>query len=363
MTSKVVAHMVGISTYRRCRAFLTTGHANLHTYTPPSYTTSTIYPLLQKKTMLNTIFDRCVHDLELNGGYALLPLSELQASTSSNIIISTAFEQARCALDEITSSSGTTKCQLPVIDPSTDSGSWTGFHEAATINGRYNAHRKGFVFSNGELFGLESMPEFKNNLQQLFHFCHDVVATGVLRAIERRLELPDDYFDKELGPTANSSQWHLKQYHVNESIDATEMSQSVLLPTHTDPSLISVVIIDSPEVNKGGKGLEVYEKDKWTEVSHHGHDIAIIFVGSVLSYLTKQQVFSAIKHRVVNDSHGHVNERMACTLFVRPCPDAQMKMLPSKYINQHESSKQPPTFETWNRRVSKNYMKQQKKKQ
>ncbi len=314
--------------------------------------------------LLNTvgIFDRCVHDLELNGGYALLPLSELQASTSSNIIISAAFEQARCTLDEI-ASSGTTEGKLPVIDPSTDSGSWTGFHKADKINGRYNAHRKGFVFSNGEIFCLESKPEFEKDMQQLFHFCHDIVATGVLRAIERRLELPDDYFDKELGPTANSSQWHLKQYHVNESIDATEMSQSVLLPTHTDPSLISVVIIDSPGVNEGGKGLEVYEKDKWTEVSHHGHGIAVIFVGSVLSYLTKQQVFSAIKHRVVNDSDGHVNERMACTLFVRPCPDAQMKMLPSKYIHQHESSNKPPTFETWNRRVSKNYMKQQKKKQ
>ena len=284
-------------------------------------------------------------------------MSELQASaSSSNIIISTAFEQARCALE--IASSETSDDKLPVIDPSTDSGSWTGFHKADEINGRYNAHRRGFIFSNGEFFGLESKPEFENDMQQLFHFCHDIVATGVLRAIERRLELPDDYFDNELGPTANSSQWHLKQYHVNEPIDATE----VLLPTHTDPSLISVVIIDSPGVNKGGKGLEVYKKGKWTEVSHHGHDIAIIFVGSVLSYLTKQQVFSAIKHRVVNDSDGHVNERMACTLFVRPCPDAQMKTLPSKYIHQHKSSKQPPSFETWNRRVAKNYMKQQKKK-
>ena len=203
--------------------------------------------------LLNCIFDRCVHDLELNGGYALLPLSELQASTSSNIIISTAFEQARCTI----ASSGTTEGKLPVIDPSTDSGSWTGFHKADKINGRYNAHRKGFVFSNGEFFGL---PEFEQNMQQLFHFCHDIVATGVLRAIERRLELPDDYFDKELGPTANSSQWHLKQYNVNESIDATEMSQSVLLPTHTDPSLISVVIIDSPGVNKGGKVLRFMKK-------------------------------------------------------------------------------------------------------
>lgn len=152
--------------------------------------------------------------------------------------------------------------------------------------------------------------------------------------------------------------------------------KKVLLPMHTDPSLISVVIIDSPGINKGGRGLEIFHvnncseitgiktktcSDMWEEISLHGHDVATIFVGSVLSYLTKGQVFSAIKHRVVDDGDGDVNqrERMAVTLFVRPQPDAFMKTLPSKHI-QHESSKPPPIFQVWNRRVAKNYMKTQK---
>ncbi len=340
--------------------------------------------------MIVQIFDKCVHDLEINGGYALLPLSELQLS--SNNVISNAFDTSRRAFDEI-------KCvdddgcngdgsSLPVIDPSTDSGGWTGYHKASHINGRYNQHRQGFVFSNGELFNLDSNVDFESDMKEFFHFAHDVVANGVLRAIERRLELPDCYFDKEFGPTDKASQWHLKQYQVDELVETSnapplsqqqQHDQKVLLPMHTDPSLISVVIIDSPGVNEGGKGLEVFQTNNcaeasesndlkpkhgvWRAITHHGHDVAIIFVGSVLSYLTKGQVFSAIKHRVVDDSKGDINDRMAATLFVRPHPDARMKTLPSKYI-EHEgasSAKLPPTFRVWNARVARNYMKKKRK--
>jgi isopenicillin N synthase-like dioxygenase len=335
--------------------------------------------------MIVQIFDKCVHDLEINGGYALLPLSELQPS--SNNAICNAFGTARCAFDEIRCrGDGSDVSLMPLIDPSTDSGGWTGYHKADVINGRYNQHREGFVFSNGEFFAVDSNVDFESDMKQFFHFCHDVVANGVLRAIERRLELPDCYFDKELGPTNNASQWHLKQYQVDELEEpVNDMSEQydpkVLLPMHTDPSLISVVIIDSPGVNEGGKGLEVFHSNcsegtepigcktkssigTWKSIPHHGRDVAIIFVGSVLSYLTKRQVFSAIKHRVVDDCDGSINRRrMAATLFVRPHPDAYMKTLPSKYI-QHESissKSKLPTFRVWNARVAKNYMKKKKK--
>lgn len=337
--------------------------------------------------MIVRIFDKCVQDLEINGGYALLPLSELQSS--SNNAISNAFDTARCAFDEIRcGADGNDGSFVPLIDPSTDSGGWTGYHTADVINGRYNQHREGFVFSNGEFFTVDSNVDFETDMKQFFHFCHDVVANGVLRAMERRLELPDCYFDKEFGPTNNASQWHLKQYHVDkleEPINDAVSEQyepKVLLPMHTDPSLISVVIIDSPGVNEGGKGLEVFHSNRsedaesiddhktqsssgeWKSIPHHGRDVAIIFVGSVLSYLTKRQVFSAIKHRVVDDCNGFtINRRMAATLFVRPHPDAYMKTIPSKYI-KHESissKSKLPTFRVWNARVAKNYMKTKKK--
>jgi hypothetical protein len=324
--------------------------------------------------MIVQIFDKCVHDLEINGGYAILPLTGLQSS--SNNTISNAFDTARCVFDEIRCGGGDNdgsdgSLLMPLIDPSTDSGGWTGYHKADVTNGRYNEHREGFVFSNGEFFAVDSNDDFESDMKQFFHFCHDVVANGVMRAIERRLELPDCYFDKELGPTNNASQWHLKRYQVDEleepNNDPPPVSeQKVLLPMHTDPSLISVVIIDSPGVNKGGKGLEIFHSSStWKAIPHHGRDVAIIFVGSVLSHLTKREVFSAIKHRVVDSCNGGIsNERVAATLFVRPHPDAYMKTLPSKYVLHHEtvSAKLPPTFRVWNARVAKNYMKKKQNK-
>jgi len=96
-------------------------------------------------------------------------------------------------------------------------------------------------------------------------------------------------------------------------------------------------------------------------ISHSGHDIAIIFVGSVLSYLTKGQIFSAAKHRVANwtsNTSKDGKDRMAATLFVRPNGKSVMQTLPSPYLQSNESSKKkPPTFSVWNQRVAKNYMK------
>ena len=50
--------------------------------------------------MIIQIFDKCVHDLEINGGYALLPLSELKSALNNNVI-SNAFDTSRRAFDEI----------------------------------------------------------------------------------------------------------------------------------------------------------------------------------------------------------------------------------------------------------------------
>jgi len=208
----------------------------------------------------------------------------------------------------------------------------------------------------------------------------------------RRLELPDQYFDKEFGPTKNASQWHMKRYVLDDDSDeqnhnlddgnekkytlddggerGQENIADVVLPVHTDPSLISVVIVDQVGSNEGGMGLEVYhpleqnnEGGMYKEISHSGHDVAIIFVGSVLNYLTKGQIFSAAKHRVVNwipsnnDSSKDYKDRMAATLFVRPNGDSIMKTPPSPYLQSNESKKKPPTFSVWNQRVAKNYMK------
>jgi len=222
----------------------------------------------------STIFDNCVNELELNG-YALLSIPTIYQNNDcerKRTSISNAFATARCALDDISSNT-----EIPIIDPSTDSGSWTGYHNAAVVNGRYNQYREGFVFSNGEMFNVDTTNNnnnnnninFENDLNNLFDIMHDDIANGVLRAIERRLELPNQYFDTEFGPTDTSSQWHMKRYVLDD--DSDEQSHNlddgnkkkqgdadVVLPLHTDPSLISIVIVDQVGSNEGGMGLQVY---------------------------------------------------------------------------------------------------------
>jgi hypothetical protein len=189
-----------------------------------------------------------------------------------------------------------------------------GYHNAASVNGRYNEYREGFVFSNGDIFdikniGGETSVNFENEMSNLFRIMHDNVANGVLRAIERRLELPNLFFRDEFGPTDNSSQWHVKRYNINvngqkhtiideeeegasnESTTTSSKSESskeadIFLPVHTDPSLISVVILDQIGTNEGILGLQVYhnptntktqinKSGTYKEIPHHGHDVAI----------------------------------------------------------------------------------------
>ena len=88
----------------------------------------------------STIFDNGVNDLELNG-YALLSIPTIYQNNNCERrrnSIANAFATARCSLDDISSNN-----KIPIIDPSTDSGSWTGYHNAAVVNGRYNQYREG----------------------------------------------------------------------------------------------------------------------------------------------------------------------------------------------------------------------------
>lgn len=113
-------------------------------------------------------------------------------------------------------------------------------------------------------------------------------------------------------------------------------------------------------------------------MQRHGHDVAIIFVGSVLSHLARGRggSFPAAKHRVVKRPGGGTRfadgggggGRMAATLFVRPRPDAIMRPIPSVHLggvgddDTAKTKKSPPTFRVWNARVARNYMKKKKKK-
>ena len=296
-----------------------------------------------------------------------------------------------------------------------------------------------------------------SDLSEMFWSLHGI-ADRVLLAIERKLELDDlesnegsvcdligssrqrnvGWFQRHMGPTETASQWHIKRFVVGEEavgdraddksndgeptkILRTETGERITLPMHTDPSLISIVIHDSHGERKlddnsfdynggtkegqGALGLQFYhpKEKRWVEPEAHGHLVATIFVGSVLSHLTCGK-FPAAKHRVVERASDVPQDverpllpkRMAATLFVRPQPSALLRVpLPSPWLLQQieeeevkeeiekksgrngtqghsnppsktkkkkkSSAKPPLTFDAWLKRVAKNYEKQKKR--
>jgi len=355
-------------------------------------------------------WDSIATTLRSNGGVAtidFLPPSIVE-------LHSQCFATARDALDVAAASTvgeeGEQQNTIKTIGPNDDSAHATGYHRAGSDGGsmsRYNSHREGFVFSDGETFDIE-LPRtgrntsgsddysFQQRMEQMFASMHDGIATNVLSAIARNLGLAEDklnWFESDMGPTDASSQWHVKRYVVptldelksnesegkDEGNDEANEDEFQWLPVHTDPSLISVVLHDVPGKQDGGMGLQYQApvppstvedenatNDKklkiWKDVPHHGHAVATVFVGSVLSYITGG-LYPGAKHRVLysNSSQG---QRVAATLFVRPRGDAMLAVPPSPLLTEGEwpVRVRNTTFNAWVARVSKNYMKQKKKK-
>ena len=320
------------------------------------------------------IWDRAVRDLRQDSGVALV--GDLP---SAGTIPRNAFGAARCTLEQIHHNHQEFELAVQAIGEEADSAHVTGYHPAASSNSlsRYNLYREGFVWSDGNrnivrkdsCTGEEQSLNFEETTSHLENLLHDV-AEAVLGGLERHLALPDGWFQESLGPTRTSSQWHLKQYVVAPSDDDSDDSQ-LLLPAHTDPSLISVVIHDRPGQQPGAQGLEYSHKKscnngeqqqqqqqrEWKELAYSGHSVAVVFVGSVLRYITGGR-FPACKHRVVDRSHDDDknNKRMAATLFLRPTRAAVLRVPPSPLLSSI-SLKRPVTFEAWNARVARNYEK------
>ena len=246
-----------------------------------------------------------------------------------------------------------------------DSAHVTGLHSAGGISA-YNATREGFVFSDGNTFALPpdgSDPSFETATREMFD-SGLAVATATLSALERRMTLPDGWFEREFGPLRRHAQWHVKRYrpearseHAVAEGPPGETEKHVLLPVHTDPSLISVVFHDAPGVRPGAMGLEYLSRGgagPWTEVPHHGHAVATVFTGSVLDRITGG-VYPAARHRVaVRDPVGVGLSRVVATFFWRPAPNAVLRTPPSPSLPPPGQFKQMQ-FSTWCKRVAKRY--------
>ena len=298
---------------------------------------------------------------------------------------------------------GDTSCIIKRIGPNDDSAHATGYHSAGSDGSsmsRYNSYREGFVFSDGNIFDVDLGGEndngtrqkkiFQSDMETFFASMHDAIAVNVLRAIARNLGCQDeDWFQTKLGPTDESSQWHVKRYVCPTGMESSECSDNgdaeeeiEWLPVHTDPSLISIVLHDVPGKREGAMGLQYQAPDPlisadnesnpkskkkvWLDVPWHGHAVATVFVGSVLSYITGN-LYPGAKHRVVCRPSKSIEERerVAATLFVRPRGKCNLLVPPSPLLHDAEGNSsvriRNTTFDAWLARVSRNYMKDRKK--
>eukprot|EP00035_Acanthoeca_spectabilis_P009629 m.169972 g.169972 ORF g.169972 m.169972 type:complete len:371 (-) comp14783_c0_seq11:2714-3826(-) len=334
----------------------------------------------------------------------------LQLSKSAGEQHARAFRACRGALD-LASAAGENPHPYTIPDGEA-SANCTGIHAAGSLS-RYNIHREGVVFSNNHFFPLDRQssgdltcaegecsetdvkdttatltagPEVseitrapaqasghshEEDCEDLFEMemralWDEVCALGLtlLEDISTALDV-SGYFEAELGPIKEHSQWHIKRYRPDRRKFTTTCDRKVvLLPTHTDPSLISIVIHDRPGQCSGAMGLEyLNNKGNWCELPLSGHRVATCFVGSILNRITGGTL-TAAKHRVAvppGDIPEHTCEfsRVVATFFLRPAPTAMLRLIPAAafaHLNVKEMS-----FLEWNLRVAKNYEKKRHK--
>ena len=363
----------------------------------------------------NASIDKIVANLVQNG------VTTLELPTSIAESNKRAFDIASCALDMLTEKKNNDDTNIPRIKQDSNSASATGYHSAGGQDSlsRYNTHRQGFIFSNGESFDISNLPlshyheddhhdrklSFEQAMNEMFDTLCNTIAKSTLQGIARYLELEDeDWFEQVYGPMESSSQWHVKRYVEPSIIEKNEVegddvsnhdvkegedAEIEWLPVHTDPSLISVIIHDAPGYNPNAMGLQYQcsispqhqqqtntnnneRKTKvWKEVEAHGHSVATIFCGSVMSYITGG-LFPSAKHRVIYQKDIKMqgatpmktaSHRQAATLFLRPQGQSILTIPPCPTLLEGERTvriRKELQFKDWLNRVSKNYQKKQK---
>jgi len=132
-------------------------------------------------------------------GLTQICLSEAQCDA-----VSIAFDSACSAMDLLSAgSSSLSSCNVPMLDDTSDSYNCTGYHPfGGSLSSRYNKHRQGFVFSNGELISAANLDDDSSSFEQCMRNVRDELdgfALQCLISIEKRLELPQGYFFQAFG--------------------------------------------------------------------------------------------------------------------------------------------------------------------
>ena len=239
------------------------------------------------------------------------------------------------------------------IHAEVDSASASGVHAAGALS-QYNVCREGLIFSNGDTFDICDDGTFADEMATFFATAHGL-CLAILAAIEGRLQLPTGWFDQAFGPFDRSSQWHVKRYVPDAAPPqaVTADGKQVLLPVHSDPSLISVIVHDAPGVRPGALGLEcLAPRGEWSEVSAHGHGVVTVLVGAVLDKVTGG-LYPAAKHRVAAHDPVGLGRRVAATFFFRPSPAAWLVRPPSASLDSRPV--RAIRYRDWQAKVASKY--------
>jgi isopenicillin N synthase-like dioxygenase len=333
-----------------------------------------------------------VHAL-ITYGVAIIEIGDCIKEDQLPNIPANAFASARFVMDQIQHPDVSVVCPFVPSDDTVDSAHAYGYHRTGgMISKRYNQFREGFVFSDSiRSFDVALTPKplddtsagsnyvpttFQHDCHAMFTLLHDIADTCLMH-VANHFQLPNDWFQQQYGPTVDHSQWHVKRYVMEKSAKLND--EGVLLPTHSDPSLVSIVMLDQPDIQPGAMGLQFLRCDRsstnnnnppnteqsinpeWIEVPWSGHKVAIVFVGSVLQYATNGY-FMASKHRVVQKKHPNAPPRMAATLFCRPAPSACLVAPPhckSEMVRKgsQKVNQKPILFSEWMKKTAKNYEK------
>lgn len=267
------------------------------------------------------------------------------------------FRAARPPLEDAVA--GTSPHQLA---PGADSADATGTHPAGALS-RYNANRAGLIFSNGEVFDVDSPGAppggFARQMAAFFE-AQCSLAEQVLCGLEASLGVQPGWFASTMGDLRRHSQWHVKRFVGDRASPRRRMQDGrvVLLPMHTDPSIISLVLHDCEGVRPGAMGLEVWrqEDQAWLEAPWCGHGVATLFVGSVLERISGGSLRAA-RHRVVSarGDAAEASPRVAATFFFRPAPEAVLGPIPSPSVPRARRPAREATWAEWRRLIASRY--------
>jgi len=323
---------------------------------------------------------------------------QMSVSTRNQEIISRGFRTAQLVMNEFNNDWFLDGFHHLLLSDTDDSQHATGYHPAGMASlSRYNLYREGFVFSDGELFNISrngiADKQFKSCMLQMRRVLHglameafDLLENDMQSSFEDNEYLHKMPLIEKPGKISGCairednanimeahSQWHLKRYKYysngkvdgGNSIDDSRKDQ-LMLGTHTDPSLLSIVVHDSPGLNLGCMGLEIKRRNGWCELPHHGHSVCTVLLGGAMAHISPEGSFQACKHRVnAQNSAFHngvfdstTDSRCAVTYFLRPHPQTVLRSFPSSRGVSFMSYPKPTrtiTFDKWCKRVSKNY--------